>query len=442
MDSFAELWELVKEECKRQMTESIYNVWFKEMELVKFTDDKVVIALSEFKRKIVETRFMNKLSDSFANVLGFDIEIVLINPDRKDDEILADEDEEEHKVIRTDGELVAEDTFDSFVVGASNRFAYAAAIAVANQPGEKYNPLFIYGSSGLGKTHLLNAICHTIKKNKPDTNIVYARGEDFTNELIKYIQIKSTNQFHNKYRNADILLVDDVQFIAGKDSTQDEFFHTFEALYRAGNQIVLTSDRPPKDIALLEDRLKTRFEWGLTADIQAPDLETRIAIIKRKSEIINFPITDEVAQFIAEKLKNNIRQLEGAVKRMQAFVSIQGMAINVLTAQKAIEDIIVDEAPTKITADTIVDEVARTFGVSSEVIYSKRQTAQITEMRQMAMFIIREMLNMSTKLIGREFGRDHSTVVYSLSKFQERYNSDSNVRLTVSNIIQNVREGR
>ena len=432
MDSFAELWELVKEECKKQVSESIYNVWFKDMELVSFDYDKVVIALSDFKRKIVETKFMNKLSDSFSNVLGFDISISLVDIGA----------EPPRPVVEEKDDSTDEDTFDSFVVGASNRFAYAAAIAVANQPGEKYNPLFIYGSSGLGKTHLLNAICHTIKTKNPDTNIVYARGEDFTNELIRYIQIKSTDEFHRKYRNADVLLVDDVQFIAGKDSTQDEFFHTFEALYRAGNQIVLTSDRPPKDIALLEDRLKTRFEWGLTADVQPPDIETRIAIIKRKSEKLNFNISDDVAQFIAEKLKNNIRQLEGAVKRFQAFVSIQGLPVNISTAQKAIEDIIVDEGPSKITVTGIVEEVARTFGVDPEVIYSKRQTAQIAEMRQMAMFIIRELMNMSTKLIGREFGRDHSTVVYSLSKFQERYDADSTIRLTVNNIIQNVREGR
>lgn len=432
MDSFEELWELVKEECKKQVSESIYNVWFKDMELVSFDYDKVVIALSDFKRKIVESKFKNKLSDSFSNVLGFDIQIALVDvgtapePQKKE----------------TQDELKDEDTFDSFVVGASNRFAYAAANAVANEPGEKYNPLFIYGSSGLGKTHLLNAICHSIRQKSPDANIVYTRGEDFTNELIKYIQIKSTDAFHNKYRNADILLVDDVQFIAGKDSTQDEFFHTFDTLYRAGNQIVLTSDKPPKEIALLEDRLKTRFEWGLTADIQAPDLETRIAIIKRKAELLNFKITDDVAQFIAEKLKNNIRQLEGAVKKMQAFVSIQGLPVNISTAQKAIEDIFVDNGPSKVTVAGIVEEVARTYGADPESIYSKKQNAQVTEMRQMAMFIVRELTEMSTKLIGREFGRDHSTVVYSLAKFQEKYDSDSKVKLTVNNIIKNVRDGR
>lgn len=432
MDSFAELWEMVKDECKNQVSESIYNVWFKDMELVSFDDNKVVIALSDFKRKIVESRFMDKLKTSFKNVIGFDIEIVLVDIDKTPSV----------KVEETEDALTDEDTFDSFIVGASNKFAYAAANAVANDPGGKYNPLFIHGNSGLGKTHLLNAIAHQVKLTHPEANIVYTRGESFTNELVKYIGQKSTEAFHDKYRNADILLVDDVQFIAGKDSTQEEFFHTFNALYQAGNQIVLTSDRPPKEIALLEDRLRNRFEWGLMADIQSPDLETRMAIIKRKAEVLNFDLPDDIVQYIAEKLKNNIRQLEGAVKKMQAFVTMQGMPVNIMTAQTAIKDIIVDNSPTPVTINKIVTEVARTYGADSADIYSKKQNAQTTEMRQMAMYIVREMTGLSTKLIGREFNRDHSTVVYSLDKFTKRYNDDSKLRSVVDNIIKNIRDGR
>lgn len=432
MDSFAELWEMVKEECKNQVSESIYNVWFKDMELVSFDDNKVVIALSDFKRKIVESRFMDKLESSFKNVIGFDIQIILVDVE-KAVPIKAEE---------TEDALTDEDTFDSFIVGASNKFAYAAANAVANDPGGKYNPLFIHGNSGLGKTHLLNAIAHQVKLTHPEANIVYTRGESFTNELVKYIGQKSTEAFHDKYRNADILLVDDVQFIAGKDSTQEEFFHTFNALYQAGNQIVLTSDRPPKEIALLEDRLRNRFEWGLMADIQSPDLETRMAIIKRKAEVLNFDLPDDIVQYIAEKLKNNIRQLEGAVKKMQAFVTMQGMPVNIMTAQTAIKDIIVDNSPTPVTINKIVTEVARTYGADSADIYSKKQNAQTTEMRQMAMYIVREMTGLSTKLIGREFNRDHSTVVYSLDKFTKRYHEDSKLRSVVDNIIKNIRDGR
>ncbi len=432
MDSFAELWEMVKEECKNQVSESIYNVWFKDMELVSFDDNRVVIALSDFKRKIVESRFMDKLESSFKNVIGFDIQIVLVDVDKS----------APVKVEETEDTLTDEDTFDSFIVGASNKFAYAAANAVANDPGGKYNPLFIHGNSGLGKTHLLNAIAHQVKLTHPEANIVYTRGESFTNELVKYIGQKSTEAFHDKYRSADILLVDDVQFIAGKDSTQEEFFHTFNALYQAGNQIVLTSDRPPKEIALLEDRLRNRFEWGLMADIQSPDLETRMAIIKRKAEVLNFDLPDDIVQYITEKLKNNIRQLEGAVKKMQAFVTMQGMPVNIMTAQTAIKDIIVDNSPTPVTINKIVTEVARTYGADSADIYSKKQNAQTTEMRQMAMYIVREMTGLSTKLIGREFNRDHSTVVYSLDKFTKRYNEDSKLRSVVDNIIKNIRDGR
>lgn len=432
MDSFAELWEMVKEECKNQVSESIYNVWFKDMELVSFDDNRVVIALSDFKRKIVESRFMDKLESSFKNVIGFDIQIVLVDVDKSTPV----------KIEEAEDTLTDEDTFDSFIVGASNKFAYAAANAVANDPGGKYNPLFIHGNSGLGKTHLLNAIAHQVKLTHPEANIVYTRGESFTNELVKYIGQKSTEAFHDKYRSADILLVDDVQFIAGKDSTQEEFFHTFNALYQAGNQIVLTSDRPPKEIALLEDRLRNRFEWGLMADIQSPDLETRMAIIKRKAEVLNFDLPDDIVQYIAEKLKNNIRQLEGAVKKMQAFVTMQGMPVNIMTAQTAIKDIIVDNSPTPVTINKIVTEVARTYGADSADIYSKKQNAQTTEMRQMAMYIVREMTGLSTKLIGREFNRDHSTVVYSLDKFTKRYNEDSKLRSVVDNIIKNIRDGR
>ena len=432
MDSFAELWEMVKDECKNQVSESIYNVWFKDMELVSFDDNKVVIALSDFKRKIVESRFMDKLESSFKNVIGFDIQIILVDVEKA----------VPVKTEETEDALTDEDTFDSFIVGASNKFAYAAANAVANDPGGKYNPLFIHGNSGLGKTHLLNAIAHQVKLTHPEANIVYTRGESFTNELVKYIGQKSTEAFHDKYRNADILLVDDVQFIAGKDSTQEEFFHTFNALYQAGNQIVLTSDRPPKEIALLEDRLRNRFEWGLMADIQSPDLETRMAIIKRKAEVLNFDLPDDIVQYIAEKLKNNIRQLEGAVKKMQAFVTMQGMPVNIMTAQTAIKDIIVDNSPTPVTINKIVTEVARTYGADSADIYSKKQNAQTTEMRQMAMYIVREMTGLSTKLIGREFNRDHSTVVYSLDKFTKRYHEDSKLRSVVDNIIKNIRDGR
>lgn len=435
MDSFEELWEMIKDECKNQVSESIYNVWFKDMELVSFDNDRVVIALSGFKRKIIENRFMSKLSKSFENVLGFQIEIVLEDIGQS-----ADKNSESNNGVSTGSDSV--DTFDTFVVGASNKFAYAAANAVSNDPGGKYNPLFIHGNSGLGKTHLLSAIYHEIKKKNPGYNVVYIRGEDFTNDLIKHLGLKSTDEFHEKYRKADVLLIDDVQFIAGKDSTQEEFFHTFNAIYQAGNQIVLTSDRPPKEIALLEDRLRNRFEMGLMADIQPPDLETRMAIVKKNAENLNFDLSDDIVQFIADKLKNNIRQLEGAVKRMYAFVTMQNLPVSKVTAQAAIKDIIADSTPTPLTISKIVSEVARTYGRDIDEIYSKKQNAQITEMRQMAMYIVRELTGLSTKQIGKEFNRDHSTVLYSLEKFAKKYKEDGKIHSMVDNIIKNVNDGR
>ena len=431
MDSFAELWEMVKEECKNQVSESIYNVWFKDMELVSFDDNRVVIALSDFKRKIVESRFMDKLESSFKNVIGFDIQIVLVDVDKS----------APVKVEETEDTLTDEDTFDSFIVGASNKFAYAAANAVANDPGGKYNPLFIHGNSGLGKTHLLNAICTEIKKNNPNAKIIYTGGEDFTNELILSIEKKTMPDFHNKYRTIDVLLVDDIQFIAGKASTQEEFFHTFNALIQDNKQIVLTSDRPPKEISLLEDRIKTRFEWGLLADIQPPDIETRIAIIKRKAALMSFELPDEVVQYIAEKIKNNVRQLEGAVKKINALCTISGHEPSIIIAQKAIKDILSDNQPLPVTITKILDEVARTYGTTTENILSKKRNANISEARQAAMYIVREVTSLPMEKIGEEFGgKHHSTVIYNISQMEEKMNSNATTRATIQGIINNIND--
>lgn len=430
MNSFNELWEMVKEECRSLVSESIYDVWFKDIELVSFDEEKVVLAVSGFKKKFVETRFIDKLKQAFYNIMGFDIDIEIIDAlDYSHAEPTSSEDESK----------TTKDTFESFVVGPSNKFAHAAAIAVAANPGGAYNPLFIHGNSGLGKTHLLNAICHEIKRNNPNANIVYTRGEDFTNELVYYIAQKNMADFHDKYRNADVLLVDDVQFIAGKDSTQEEFFHTFNAIATAGNQIVLTSDLPPKKIETLEDRLRNRFEWGLIADIQPPDLETRMAIIKRKAEDLNFDLPDDVIQYIAKKLKDNIRQLEGAVKKMQAYVTMQGLPKSITTAQSAIKDIMVDNQPQPVTVDRIIQEVARTYGASASDIRSKKQDSGTVEMRQVSIYVVRELTGMSTNAIGQEFGgRNHTTILYSLSQFEDKLKKRSDLREKVNNIMKNV----
>lgn len=447
MNSFVELWDMVKEECQSLVSESIYNVWFKDMELVSFDEEKVVLAITGFKKKVIESRFMDKLSQAFYNIIGFDINIEIIESINYTEE---EKRVNEEKVEVVSGNSPAKDTFESFVVGSSNKFAYAAAIAVAANPGDAYNPLFIHGNSGLGKTHLLNAICNEIKKNNPAANIVYTSGEAFTNELIHYLALarnsgatNTMSEFHNKYRNADVLLVDDIQFIAGKEATQEEFFHTFNALSGAGNQIVLTSDLPPKEIATLDDRLRTRFDMGLSADIQPPDIETRMAIIKRKAENLHLVLTNDVVQYIAQRLKDNIRQLEGAVNKMNAYVTMQGMPTSISTAQSAIADILVNNQPQPITIDRIVQEVARTYGVSASDIRSKRQDAKTVEMRQMSIYIVRELTGMSTNAIGKEFGgKNHTTILYSLEQFESKLKSRSDLEEKVKNIKKNVQERR
>ena len=439
MNSLNELWEMVMQECKELVSESIFNVWLNDIKLVSFDENKVVLSVSGFKKKIVEARFLGKIKQAFYNVMGFETEIELEDSFSYKPESEQNKSDSESEEERED--KYAKDTFETFVVGSSNTFAHAAAIAVAANPGGSYNPLFIHGNSGLGKTHLLNAICHEIKRKNPDANIVYTRGEDFTNEMVHYLAVKNMVEFHNKFRSADILLVEDVQFIAGKEFAQEEFFHTFNAVANAGNQIVLTSDLPPKKIATLDDRLRNRFEWGLIADIQPPDLETRMAIIKRKAENLNLKLSDEVILYIAQRLKDNIRQLEGAVKKMSAYVSMQSMPTSITTAHEAIKDIMVDNQPQPVTVDRIINEVARTYGASPDDIRSKKQDANTVEMRQMSIYIVRELTGMSTNAIGQEFGgKNHTTILYSLSQFEDKLKNRSDLREKVNNIKKNVTE--
>ena len=326
-------------------------------------------------------------------------------------------------------------------VGSSNKFAHAASLAVAANPAGAYNPLFIYGNSGLGKTHLLYAICNDLKRSHPEMTTLYIKGDDFTNELIDAIQHGTTSTFHQKYRKTDVLLVDDIQFIAGKDSTQEEFFHTFNSLYEAKKQIVLTSDRPPKEIQTLEDRLRTRFEWGLIADIQPPDFETRIAIIKRKAEALDLELPGDVCEYIATRLKTNIRQLEGAVKKMKANWLLNGDAPTMANAQTAISDILNNDQPPPLTVEKIIEEVGRTFGVSPDDIRSSKRSANISNARQIAVYVVREITQLSMTTIGEEFGgRDHSTVVYAVQQVEKNMKKDSKTKAMVEDIIKNIRD--
>ena len=434
MESYSEVWQLVKDYCKGKVTETIYSLWLEPLTMVSFEENKITLLTSEFKANIVKSKFLDLLNEAFEATMGFPVEIEIITETIKKSEEIDDK-------IQEIGESINnyELNFENFIVGSSNKFAYAAAQAVATTPGKAYNPLFIYGSSGLGKTHLLNAICVEIKKNMPNYKIIYTRGEDFTNELVQSLERKTMPAFHDKYRTADILLVDDIQFIAGKTQTQEEFFHTFDVLKNDNKQIILASDRPPKEIALLEDRIKTRFEWGLLADIQPPDIETRMAIIKSKADYLNLNLPDEIVLYIADKIKNNVRQLEGAVKKINALYIISGHQPSIVSAQKAINDILSDNQPLPVTIDKILNEVARTYGVTVENILSDKRNANISKARRAAMYIVREVTSLPMKKIGEEFGgKDHSTIIYNIRECEKEMESNASVKATIEGIINNI----
>ncbi len=437
MKSFNEAWQIICDYCKNSITDVAYKTWISRIEPIKLDFEKgaaVLMVPNEFHRQTLNRCYIKLLNEAFDQIFGAGIEICLKTPEELDSKnnLL-----KQHLAINSEYEF----TFDTYIVGSSNKFAHAAALAVAANPAGAYNPLFIYGNSGLGKTHLLYAICNDIKKNNPNMTTLYIKGDDFTNELIESIQNNSTSQFHQKYRKTDILLVDDIQFIAGKDSTQEEFFHTFNSLYEANKQIVLTSDRPPKEIQTLEDRLRTRFEWGLIADIQPPDFETRIAIVNRKAEKLDIKMPPEVCHYLAKHLKTNIRQLEGAVKKMKAHNLLGGEPMGIQTAQAAISDILNNDQPPPVTVEKIIEEVARTFDVTSEDIRSSKRNANVSNARQISIYAIREITQMSLSAIGDEFGgRDHSTIVYALQQAEKNINKDKKMRAMVEDIIKNIRD--
>ena len=450
----AELFQYVKETIKNtgNLSDMVYNLWIKDLELVSFNGTTAVLSVNaELKKNLLETRYMDNLRGAFHDVTGVDVEvqIVVINPAARGaaaapvqetaSPAVSYQPQPMMEINRQNGDY--EYTFETFIVGTSNKFAHAACLAVAQNPGKGYNPLFIYGGSGLGKTHLLYAIMSEIKKNRADTNVVYVKGEDFTNELISAIQNKNTTEFRDKYRPADVLLVDDIQFIAGKVQTQEEFFHTFETLHAAKKQIVLVSDRPPKEIKTLEERLRTRFEWGLLADIQPPDIETRIAIIKRKAELMSLDIPNDVAEYIANRIKSNIRQLEGVVKKINAYKTLAKQAPSIKVAENAIRDILSDNQPVPVTVERIISEVGRTYGVTAADIRSSKRSSQISNARQIAMYVIRDITQMSMASIGEEFGgRDHSTVVYAINQVTKNIAQDAKYKETIEDIIKNIRD--
>ncbi len=437
MESFNEAWSLICDYCKTRITEVAYKTWISRIEPINLDFEKgdaILLVPNEFHRQTLNRCYLPLLSSAFNEIFGSGINIIFTIPDE-----VNPESEKKNDNLAIDSEY--EFTFDTYIVGSSNKFAHAACLAVAANPAGAYNPLFIYGNSGLGKTHLLYAICNDIKRSRPSMTTLYIKGDDFTNELIDAIKKNKTSDFRQKYRQPDILLVDDIQFIAGKDSTQEEFFHTFNSLYEAKKQIVLTSDRPPKEIQTLEDRLRTRFEWGLIADIQPPDFETRIAIIKRKAEKLDIQIPPNVCEYIATKLQTNIRQLEGAVKKLKAIHLLAGDEISISTTQSAISDILNNDQPAPMTVEKIIEEVSKTFGVSPDDIRSSKRSSAVSNARQIAIYVVREITQMPMTSIGDEFGgRDHSTIVYAIQQVEKNMEKDPRTKGVVEDIIKNIRD--
>lgn len=450
MKSFRDVWAVAANRLKEsgKISGVAYDMWINCITPLEFANQQAVVHVpSEFQKNIILEKYVGYLKEELEQVLGFETTIYIETEESRplvQVEELTQEQMDNMKKgfegMQASGNGEYAYTFDTFIVGSSNKFAHAASLAVASNPSGAYNPLFIYGGSGLGKTHLLYAICNEVMAGDGRKNVIYVKGEEFTNELIEAIGKKNTSEFHNKYRACDVLLVDDIQFIGGKESTQEEFFHTFNTLYHAGKQIVLTSDRPPKEIKTLEERLRTRFEWGLLADVQPPDFETRIAIIRRKAQLLDLKMADDTAEFIANRLKNNIRQLEGAVKKLKAYQLLQGMDPSVTLAQNAIRDILSDTQPLPVTIDKILSEVSRTFNVSVEDLKGKNQTSAVSKARQIAMHVVREITGLSYQDVGTEFGKDHSTVIYANTKAKKLMNKDPGIKATVDDIIKNIKD--
>ena len=442
MNSFKDIWQLVAEYLKNKTSDMIYQLWIEPIVPVSFENDKALLYVKiDYQMGMIRDRYSDLIQEGFFNVFGFPVEIEFTC----DASVLEASDNQEQKEEEENYEnLIGGEynyTFETFIVGPSNNFAHAAAMAVANNPAKVYNPLFIYGDSGLGKTHLMLAVGNTIKKNNPGANIVYVKGEEFANDMITSIQNGTTAQFRDNYRLADVLLIDDIQFIGGKEATQDEFFHTFESLFISGKQIVITSDRPPKEIKTLEDRLRTRFESGLLADIKPPNFETRVAIINRKANQLGLTIPDNVTEFIANRIKSNVRQLEGAVKKLNAFKMLDGVNPTVAVAQHAIKDILSDSQPVSVTVDKILAEVARTYSVTVEDIKSKKKTAAISNARQIAAYITRRETELSHAEIGEILGgRHYSTIIYSFNTIEGELQTNRSLQSTIEDIIKNVKK--
>lgn len=415
---------------ERDNTPVAISTWFSDAIAVAYKDGSFVLQTSsQLKREIITEKYTSAFCAAVLELTNQPTELC----------VLCGEQEVAGWRAKSEDSVYASYTFERFIVGNSNKFAHAAASAVAQAPAGAYNPLFIYGQSGLGKTHLLYAIAGQIARDRPSYNIIYIKGDDFTNELVAAIQRGDVPSFREKFRRADLLLIDDIQFIAGKISTQEEFFHTFNTLHESGKQIVMTSDRPPKEILTLEDRLKTRFEWGLLADIQPPDFETRMALINAKTEMLGTSLPPDVTSYIASSITNNVRQLEGAVKKIFAKHSLMGIEIDMALAEDCISDILRASPGLRPTPELILDETSAFYNVDSSKILGNFKTKDIILPRQITMYLIRDLTDLSLPEIGRFMGRDHTTVMHSIKKIEKECQSNPNFKNALDDLIKNVK---
>ena len=434
MDSFNDAWELICSYCQNKITEVAYNTWISRIKPLRLDFDNntaYLLVPNDFHRQTIKRCYIPLLNEAFEAIFDNKFNIDLQTPAE------ANIAPPVQKIIEETTDTNYEYTFDTFIVGPSNKFAHAACLAVATNPSKAYNPLFLHGNSGLGKTHLLYAIGNEIKKNDPSKVICYIKGDDFTNDMVKSIKEGKTEEFRNKHRNVDLFLVDDIQFIAGKQSTQIEFFHTFNYIYEAGHQIVITSDRPPMEMSLLDDRLRTRFEGGLMADIAPPDLETRMAIARNKATRLGLILPDDIIEYIASSITANVRQLEGVIKRLTAYKEILNSEITRASVDRAIDD--VTKKGTDIPKpDNIIRETAKYYSLKPEDLKGNNRSKNTAMARQIAMYLMRQLTNLSLNDIGKELGRNHTTALSSIRKIEDLMRSDPNMTGIIRDITSNI----
>ena len=433
------LWDKTLQLIKGDLTSVSFNTFFKNIVPLKIhLNDLILLSPSDFNKDILENRYLHLIEDAISQLSLKKYNIKFVLSEKEVADLNSDSTDLNYRVLYPN--LNPKYTFDTFVIGNSNRFAHAACVAVAESPAKAYNPLFLYGGVGLGKTHLMHAIGHHIVSQKKDSKVVYVSSEKFTNELINSIKDDKNEEFRNKYRNVDVLLIDDIQFIAGKERTQEEFFHTFNTLHEANKQIIISSDRPPKDIPTLEDRLRSRFEMGLITDIQAPDFETRIAILRKKAQLERIDVPNEVMSYIAKNIKSNIRELEGALTRVVAYSSLSNRVISFDLATEALKDIITTSKNEEINVLRIKEKVSSVFNLKMEDFNSKKRTRSIAYPRQIAMYLTRELTDLSLPKIGEEFGgRDHTTVIHAHDKVSKDIEESEEIKTKIDKIISDLK---